>query len=427
MLTPRDYQLQAVEDCRAQYRQGARSVLLVLPTGGGKTMIGSLVVAGALERQKRVLWLAGRRELVHQAAARMPIEAGLIMAGEAKTSSPVQVASIDTLTARGQTPDADLVVVDEAHHATATTWRRLLEQQPQARILGLTATPVRHDGAALGDIFERMVLGPSIAELTRMGHLVPCDVIAPAYQGKLAMQPVDAWMQRAGGHPGFAFHRTITESQRFVAELSERGVSAAHVDGETATSVRQAAIEAFRAGEVECLSSVQVFTEGVDVPRATVCLLARGCSHAGTFLQMVGRVLRPHPGKHRALLIDLRGSVHEHGLPEAERTWSLEGRQGVPQRSPSLHQCATCGSVWAEDRRDCPACGYVAAEKPPEVRERALQPVKGPLQPHAAVHVIRRHARSLMMIAASKGYKQGWVHAKLRAIYGQEALVRAGV
>ena len=193
---------------------------------------------------------------------------------------------IDTLTARGELPEADLVVVDEAHHATATTWRHLLGRLPQARVLGLTATPVRHDGAALGDIFGRMVLGPSIAELTRMGHLVPCQVVAPARAGKLAMEPVEAWLSRADGRPGFAFHRTVAESQRFVAQLLERGVAAAHVDGDTATSVRAAAVEAFRSGELECLSSVQVFTEGVDVPRASVALLARGCAHAGTYLQI---------------------------------------------------------------------------------------------------------------------------------------------
>lgn len=427
MLTPRDYQLQAVADCRAQYQQGARSVLLVLPTGGGKTMIGALVVAGALQRQRRVLWLAGRRELVHQAAERMPVEAGLIMAGEPRRDSPVQVASIDTLTARGELPHADLVVVDEAHHATATTWRHLLGQLPKARVLGLTATPVRHDGAALGDIFERMVLGPSIAELTRMGHLVPCEVVAPASRGKLAMQPVDAWLQRAEGRPGFAFHRTITESQQFVAQLLERGVAAAHVDGDTATSVRAAAVEAFRQGELECLSSVQVFTEGVDVPRAQVALLARACGHAGTYLQMAGRVLRPAPGKHSALVIDLRGTVHDHGLPAADRQWSLEGVQGVPVARPSLHQCAQCGCVWSEARRDCPRCGYAPEVRVQEVRARELRPVKGPLKPDARPEDIMRTARRLRREAQQKNYHTRWVYHRLWAIYGQEAVTRARV
>lgn len=427
MLTPRDYQVRAVEDCRREFAARHRSVLLVVPTGGGKTMIGSMVVAGALARHRRVLWLAGRRELVDQAAARMPVPAGVIMAGRAgDASSPVQVASIDSLRER-DVPEADLIVVDEAHHATAATWRRLLERQPRAKVLGLTATPVRHDGAALGDVFDAMVLGPSIAELTRMGHLVPCEVIAPAKQGRLAMDPAQAWLQRAEGRPGFAFHRSVAESQRYVAELRERGVAVEHVDGETPIGIREAAIEAFRGGELECLSSVGVYTEGVDVPRAQVCLLARGCGHAGIYLQMVGRVLRPYSGKHSALVIDLRGSVHDHGLPDADRAWSLEGVQGVPTQRKSLHQCAQCGCVWATSERECPRCGYAPEIKPQQVSERALIAVKPPLRPNARPSRIVEHAQQLREIARVRGYASGWIYAKLRAIYGQEAMRRAGV
>lgn len=429
-MQPRDYQLRAVEDCRRAYRGGATSVLLVLPTGGGKTLIGSLVVAGALARGRRVLWLAGRRELVEQAAARMPVEAGIIMAGRpVSPGAPVQVASIDTLGARGGVPDVDLVVIDEAHHATATTWRAVLQACPKAKMLGLTATPARSDGAALGDVFQALVLGPTIRQLVELGHLVPTRVISPASKSKrLAMEPADAWSRYSEGRPGFAFHRQISESQAFAELMNQRGIVTAHVDGTTPLRERAAAVEAFRGGEVECLSSVAVFTEGVDVPRASFCLLARGADHAGLYLQMVGRVMRPAPGKHDALVVDLRGVVHKHGLPDADREWSLEGVQGVARGSATtVRQCRQCGTVWEYDGDPaCPQCAFVAGVDEQEVRVRPLAEVRGPLRPRAGLDEVRRKRQELTATARERGYSMGWVYHRLKAIYGAGMVQRAG-
>lgn len=429
-MQPRDYQLRAVEDCRQAYKAGATSVLLVLPTGGGKTLIGSLVVAGALARGRRVLWLAGRRELVEQAAARMPGEAGVIMAGRpARPDAPVQVASIDTLAARGGVPDVDLVVIDEAHHATATTWRAVLAAAPRAKLLGLTATPERSDGAALGDVFQSLVLGPTIRQLVELGHLVPTRVISPCSKSKkLAMEPADAWARYSEGRPGFAFHKLISESLAFTAAMNERGIVTAHVDGETPIRWRAAAVEAFRRGEVECLSSVAVFTEGVDVPRASFCLLARGADHAGIYLQMVGRVMRPAPGKHDAVVVDLRGVYHKHGLPDADREWSLAGAQGVARSSPTkLRQCVKCGAVWEYDGdAACPECGFSVGVDEQEVKPRPLAEVRGPLRPRAGLDEVRRKRQELTATARARGYSMGWVYHRLVAIYGAGMVARAG-
>lgn len=429
-MRPRDYQLRAVEDCRQAYRAGATSVLLVLPTGGGKTLIGSLVVAGALARGRRVLWLAGRRELVEQAAARMPVEAGVIMAGRpTRPDAPVQVASVDTLAARGGVPDVDLVVIDEAHHATATTWRAVLAAAPKAKLLGLTATPERSDGAALGDVFGSLVLGPTIRQLVQLGHLVPTRVISPASKSKnLAMEPADAWSRYSEGRPGFAFHKLISESRAFTAAMNERGIVTAHVDGETPVRQRAAAVEAFRAGELECLSSVAVFTEGVDVPRASFCLLARGADHAGVYLQMVGRVMRPAPGKHDAVVVDLRGVFHKHGLPDDDRVWSLGGVQGVARSSATkLRQCLKCGTVWEfEGDAACPECGFAVGVDEQEVKPRPLAEVRGPLRPQAGLDEVRRKRQELTATARARGYSLGWVYHRLVAIYGAGMVQRAG-
>jgi superfamily II DNA or RNA helicase len=426
----RDYQVKAIEDCRAAYLRGFRSVLLVVPTGAGKTVIGSQVVAGAVARGRRVLWLAGRRELVDQAAARLPGHVGVIMAGrELDLEAPVQVASIDTLVGRELAP-VDLVVYDEAHHAVAATSRRVLEAHPGAWVLGLTATPARGDGAALGDVFDALVLGPTVRQLQALGHLVPCEVIAPARTYRsLSEDPVRAWQRLAEGRPGFAFHATVDASRAFVEQLHAEGVTAAHVDSETPAAIRAAAVEAFRAREVECLSSVHVFTEGVDVPAASVCLLARGCGNAATYLQMVGRVLRPYPGKHTARIIDLRGMVHAHGLPDDDREWSLEGKQGqarATDRQP-IRQCAECGYTWraAGPGEACAHCGYREQVVEQGVEQRAMAQVtavrrEAPKYPNASEHHKRLSYQSLRELARQRGYKPGWVRYRMHALYGGE-------
>ena len=424
-MEPRDYQLKAVADCRSAYAQGARAVLLVLPTGGGKTVIGSLVVAGALAKGKRVLWVACRRELVDQAAQRLPAPCGYIMAGRAPDpSAPVQVASLDTVAMR-ELPEADLVVYDEAHHAVAATSRQVLARLPRAHLLGLTATPVRGDGAALGDVFDAMVLGPSVRELTDAGHLVPVRVIRPGNRyASLSSEPVRAWQQLSEGRPGFAFHRTVRESRAFAEELSAQGVVAAHVDGETKLQVRAAAVEAFRAGEVECLSSVNVFTEGVDVPRASFCLLARGCDNAGLYMQMVGRVLRPHRGKHDALVVDLRGVSHDHGLPDDDREWSLSGLQGVVANKSdrvAIRQCVPCGYCWrpVEAFQVCPRCGHDAFEGQRVVERRLVEAKpRAPFWPDADQEQRLRYRAKLMEQAQRNRYRPGWVEAKMRWAFG---------
>ncbi len=425
----RAYQGQAIEDVRREFATGARAVLLVLPTGAGKTVVGVAMVQGALDRGLRVLWLAPRRELVDQAARRMPGRVGVVMAGRpADPGAPVQVASIDTLTCRGDMPPADLVIYDEAHHAAAVTHQQLLQAYPDARVVGLTATPQRSDGTALGDVFDRLAVGPSIADLTELGHLVPCDVLAPADAGEtLAAEPVDAWIEHSGGRPGFLFAPTVAKSKEYAATLTERGVLAAHVDGNTAKKKRDWAVNAFRQGKIDVLSSVFVFTEGVDLPRASVCMLARGCGHVGTFLQMVGRSLRPAPGKERALLIDLVGAVHLHGLPEDDRVWSLEGQAArLSDRLPPVCQCLKCGAVFRPNaRRACPRCAWeLPAPEAPKVEARPLQDLRERVRdrvfrPRASEEEKAKALRRLRETAQMRGYKPKWVGMRYRAQFGE--------
>ena len=373
MSALRVYQLRAVEAVRDAFGR-VRRVLLVLPTGAGKTHTAAALIARAHARGRRCLFLVHRREIVRDTACRLQaagIPCGVVMAGERATDAPVQVASVQTIAARELHPPADLLIWDEAHHVAADTWRTIAAQYPGAYHLGLTATPVRSDGQGLRDAFDELVVGSTIAELVGLGVLAPVDVVGPARrQSQLSMAPFEAWQQHAGGRPTVAFCATIAESRDLVAALTEQGVAAAHVDGDTSRRRRDAILEDFAAGRLDVVSNVAVLTEGWDCARAEVILLARGCDSPGTLLQTIGRGRRygADPSK-RCLLVDLCGAVHQHGMPDAPRDWTLDGLRAPAKGSAdAIRQCPECGAVYlvAEHPRACPA-GHVPPPQP--VRE----------------------------------------------------------
>lgn len=376
MSALRAYQLRAVEAVRDAFGRVKR-VLLVLPTGAGKTHTAAALIARAHARGRRCLFLVHRREIVRDTACRLQaagIPCGVVMAGERATDAPVQVASVQTIAARELHPPADLLIWDEAHHVAADTWRTIAAQYPGAYHLGLTATPVRSDGQGLRDAFDELVVGSTIAELVGLGVLAPVDVVGPARrQSQLSMAPFEAWQQHAGGRPTVAFCATIAESRDLVAALTEQGVAAAHVDGDTSRRRRDAILEDFAAGRLDVVSNVAVLTEGWDCARAEVILLARGCDSPGTLLQTIGRGRRfGDDASKRCLLVDLCGAVHQHGMPDAPRDWTLDGLRAPAKGSAdAIRQCPECGAVYlvAEHPRACPA-GHV----PPPQPEREVKP-----------------------------------------------------
>ena len=174
--TLRDYQTTGVADIRRHFARGVRRVLYQAPTGSGKTVLFAFIVESAVARGNRVVILAHRQEIVDQISAALTslgVPHGIIAAGYDETPAPVQVASVATLVRRlDRLCGIDLIVVDEAHHAVAGTWRKILAAAPQAKVFGVTATPERLDGKGLSDVFETLVLGPTISELVDGRYLV---------------------------------------------------------------------------------------------------------------------------------------------------------------------------------------------------------------------------------------------------------------
>lgn len=360
MIELRDYQARAVHGARVALRTAA-SVCVVAPTGAGKTVIGCEIVRAAIAGGRRVAWLAHRRELVAQARARLD-GAGLVHG--------VDVGTVQS----GALPRADVLVLDEAHHYVAREWHDTARSCGAQWTVGLTATPWRGDDAPLADMFGALVVAAQYPDLIAAGHLVPVDVWAPAAPegGALALDPIEAWRRHAGDEQGFAFFDRVVAARDAAGAFTQAGYPAACIDGETPTAERDAILARFRAGEIRVLTNVYTMTEGVDVPAASVCLLARGCDGLGAYLQMVGRVMRAAPGKSRATLIDLVGASLVHGAPDAAREYHLDGDGASAASRRSLRQCLRCGFCWASGP-SCPRCGWQAPAPTRAVREHDLE------------------------------------------------------
>jgi DNA repair protein RadD len=222
---------------------------------------------------------------------------------------------------------ADIIVVDEAHHVRARTYMRILELYPNAIVIGLTATPVRGDGRGRGNVFEVPVECPSVAELIDAGYLVGTKVYAPSLpdlrgvrverddyveaqlaqrmdNAKLVGDAVEHWLRFAERRQTVVFATTVAHSLHIRDEFRRAGVLAEHIDGTTPTEERDAILARLAAGQVEVVCNAMVLTEGWDQPSVSCLVLARPTKSLGLYRQMVGRALRPAPGKTDALILD---------------------------------------------------------------------------------------------------------------------------
>lgn len=419
MVTLRDYQTRALAEV-ATY--GDHRVVLVSPTGSGKTVMGA---AYAQQHQRDgVLWICHRTELLTQAAGALRalgLRVGLIAPREpADPLAPIQVATVQTLLARADRPPAGTIVLDEAHHYTGTTWADLcMAGYPSARVLGLTATPQRADGVGLGDVFQGLVVAAQYPDLLAAGHLVPCRVYQPpaAQRRSLALDPIAAWSRYGEARQTFAFCRTVQAAQDLAIRFrDELRVPAACIHGMMPARVRRDALAAFRDGSLTVLTTVYVLTEGVDVPAASCCLVARSVGHAGAYLQMAGRVLRPAPGKDDAILIDLSGATLAHGLPTDAREYTLEGDGIRRSQAPPLRTCLQCGAVFSPVPH-CPRCGYEFVVQQPEVRiySQALREVYAGADTGETAR--RAEYDRLRSVARDRGYGIAWVAREYRRLF----------
>jgi len=412
MITLRDYQQQSADEIRIAYRHGYRAPLLVAPTGSGKTVLFSYIAHHAAARSNNVLILVHRQELLTQTSRTlgdMGVDHGLVARGMTFTRAKVQVASVQTLVRRMHRMQwqPSMIVVDEAHHATGkTTWGKVLQHYSGAFVLGVTATPERLDGQGLGvdagGFFDALVLGPSVSALVGEGYLSQPVVYAPATadlsavhtrMGDYVKSELSAAMDRptitgdacqhyrrhCHNEPAIAFCCSVAHAENVAEQFRAAGYQAASIDGKLDGQVRRQRIADLADGQLHVLTSCEIISEGVDIPVVSAAILLRPTQSLGLSLQQMGRALRPHPGKERALILDHAGNCLRHGLPDDDREWSLaggkrSGRRTTDEPNIPIRQCERCYHVH-RPAPACPKCGFVY-----EVQSRQIDEVEGELQ-----------------------------------------------
>jgi superfamily II DNA or RNA helicase len=456
----RPYQANAIQNVRYTLAgpNGVQRVLVYSPTGSGKTEIGMAIVKGAVVKKKRVAFICNRIHLVDQASDRF-MKAGIVHGriqgrNTARIYEQVLIASIQTVAKRGL-PPVDLIIIDEAHTAAGSKdYLRILAAANGVTVIGLSATPYskglgKHYDELGGALFESMVIAASVAELIADGYLVDCDVYAPSQPdmvgfterrnafGEMDYSDADAaraadkpelvgdivkhWMRLAKGTATVCFASNIAHSKHIVERLRAAGVAAEHLDCYTEEKERKAILQRVKAGETLVISNVGILSEGWDFPACKTLILARPTKSRIRYMQMAGRVLRPHEGKKRALILDHSGTVVRLGFPSDEFPLVLDsdapnGKQVATKKreAPLPRACPKCSYV--STVHACPVCGFAPKKQPGvDVKDGELVLLKKDKKRRIGKQTFYSQ---LLAVAASRGYREGWVANKYREYFG---------
>lgn len=457
--SPRDYQTRALSELRANFAAGVRRQLLVAPTGAGKTTIAAILIDGATRKSRRTWFLAHRKELIGQCSRRLDeqgVDHGIIQADHPRFRPrlPVQVVSVASARSRlGKMDAPDLIIIDEAHRAMAKSYERVCEHFADAATIGLTATPWRLDGRPLGNRFQKLVLVARPHELIEQGWLLAPTIYAPTLpdlsslkisagdyaqdeaaekmgRAEILGDIVEHWMRLVVRGSTVVFGVNKAHSIAIRDKFRAAGVPAHHIDDETPGREREEILSKLADGSIQVVTNCAILTEGWDLPSLRAVVLARPTKSVALFLQMVGRGMRPAPGKDSWILLDHAGCVLEHGFPDEDRDYSLTERAGRERKKndegPPVTVCEKCFAAYRAQKRQCPVCGFER-----KIDGRKIQTADGELQeltrdgmkkirekftprsPETWANETRR-LTELYQAASLKGHKPTWACFKFK-------------
>ena len=430
-LTLRPYQITDIERLRGEYATGKRAVIYQLATGGGKTVVFSKVVSSAVEKGRKVGVVCHRRELINQASAKLTwcgVPHGIQAAGlDRDHDAPVQVCSIQSIINRlDALPQFDLLVLDECHHAVAATWAAFLLSQPKAKILGVSATPVRLDGKGLGShcggFFDVIVCGPTVDELTTLGYLAPVQVydgskidtsglrkVAGDYAMGAEMttralvvtgDAVAEYRAKALGKPAVAFCVTIEHAEAVAQAFRDAGFRSQCVHGGTPKLERDATLAMLGTNDIDVVTACDLISEGLDIPSIGCAILLRPTASLGMARQQIGRGMRPKADGSPLIVLDHTGNVDRHGDIDEVIEWTLDGAIRHP-KPKALPNPATVGMGTPREIE------YVAGEL--ALREKAAaETARWQRMGYGAFKKVRRSEAQVRAYGKAHGYKPGW-------------------
>ena len=405
----RDYQAKALDQVKEELLNGHKRIIVHMATGGGKGAIMSALAKMCLDKGGQSLTVMRMRDLVFQTEYNYRkyhgLQSQLIMGKIAPGSTAdlfssawPYIASIDTLIRRykqgavNYLRSVKLVIVDEIQQTTSDEYRAFLDWlDPDGKMIfiGFSATPYRV-GRRGHTWWNHSVCPITPIELRDCGHLVPLTAYGPAEQvetsnisivggeynqkelekaaskQKIIGGVVENYKKYLDGATAIVFAVTVAHSKKIAEEFNAAGISAEHCDADTPKEERGAALARLASGQTKVLTNVGLFTTGIDVPSVKGCIMARPTQSLNLYLQQVGRVLRPAPGKEMAILIDHAGNCRRHGDPYEFRPAEFTNRSKSPATMPSdpYRACPKCFFYVPTSTIRCPACGHeLRAEK----------------------------------------------------------------
>ena len=430
----RDYQEDLIAQVREAYRRGYRSPCIVLPCGGGKSIIVAEIAKRTTYKENNVLFLIHRRELRDQ-IIRTFSRWGVDM-------SLCDVMMVQTAARRAEKlRPPSLIITDENHHCLAASYKTIYEEFPKARFLGVTATPIRLNGDGLGDVNDILIEGVSAKWLIGNNFLAPYDYYAPSVSdltgikishGEYVASDIEKLLAKstvfgdvigcykklAEGKQAICYCASIRHSEEMAAAFRKSGIEAAHIDGSTPAAEREKLIDDFRRGAIDILCNVDLISEGFDVPDCECAILLRPTKSLTLYIQQSMRCMRYKPGK-RAVIIDHVGNYARFGMPDDDRKWSLEKRDKSDKKRSAetpvnARMCPHCYAVFRSADK-CPKCGFVfpKQEHQLETASAELQKIEGFKLDFSSPEECKNYGE-LVAYAKKHGYKQGWAYYQAR-------------
>ncbi|NET29901.1 DEAD/DEAH box helicase [Okeania sp. SIO1I7] len=444
----RDYQLQVIDDLYQLRQKNYRRILIVAPTGAGKTIIAASFIYQEYSSGKTILFIVHRDVLIKQTLKKFNdfgIKCGVIAGGYKETRlAPVQIASAQTLSRRKTnwfTPN--IVLIDEAHQ---TAWNKVVQRQLEnyessnTTFIGLTATPWRlSKREAMSDLFDTLIAAPTPGELILKGYLAPpiyysvdgadlkgvrtvagdydnSELVVRCNVPKVVETLVSEWKRLANGRLTIGFAVNVAHAKAIATAFNQAGIPAASVDGTMPTKMREVIYSQLQSGLIKVLASCEALGEGFDVPAISCVLLCRPTKSKAKGWQQIGRAARPFPGKYDFLILDQAGIIKQFGFIEDTTTFTLGKSDKTPTGVAPTKICPSCSAINRNFDKVCSCCGYQYPAAPlpkllPTQEFKLLRCTADKVKEY-------RHYHELLTEAYHRGLKPNWADKQYQIHYG---------
>jgi superfamily II DNA or RNA helicase len=436
-------------------------IVLAAPTGAGKTALAARIFVQAREQKLRVAFCVPFLSLIDQTYEAFSSEGiperemSLVQADNPLQdySKPVQICSVDTLVRRKNLPEVDIVIFDEAHRQSKL-YKRWMDECPNVKFAGLSATPWAR---GMADVWDRLIIVSTTRELIDQKYLCDYKYYAPSspdlsgvsivagdyHEGELgtAMNKpelvadiINTWKEKAENRPTLAFCVNREHAREVQYQFLQAGIQCGYVDAYTSVSDRKDLINQLKKGDLKVIVNIGTMTTGVDAPFLSCIIMARPTKSEMLFLQIIGRGLRTHQTKQHLLILDHSDTGLNLGLPCTIHHTSLRtgkvskeakaaDKEAAKEKSNKPHKCVSCNHLHDRMLMVCPSCGHIRKRISDVImREGYLTELSRDGSQKAIIGVDRAIRQDwysgLLYICMERGYAQGWAAHKWKEKFG---------